>query len=87
MVEGAGVHRRIVPGPYRRSVPADFVSVDGSSSPPMSCLAVGATLVWSFGVSLADKIGDGKVWVTPVETVVRIPTGAMGHDALWFGGA
>ena len=28
------------------------------------------------------KIGDGKVWVTPVETVVRIRTGEMGDDAL-----
>jgi nitrogen regulatory protein P-II 1 len=29
-----------------------------------------------------DKIGDGKVWVTPVESIVRIRTGEMGHDAL-----
>jgi nitrogen regulatory protein P-II 1 len=29
-----------------------------------------------------DKIGDGKVWVTAVETVVRIRTGEMGPDAL-----
>jgi len=29
-----------------------------------------------------DKIGDGKVWVVPVEDVVRIRTGEMGHDAL-----
>jgi nitrogen regulatory protein P-II 1 len=28
------------------------------------------------------KIGDGKVWVTPVERVVRIRTGEMGEDAL-----
>jgi nitrogen regulatory protein P-II 1 len=28
------------------------------------------------------KIGDGKVWVTPVESVVRIRTGEMGADAL-----
>jgi len=28
------------------------------------------------------KIGDGKVWVTPVESVVRIRTGEMGDDAL-----
>jgi len=27
-------------------------------------------------------IGDGKVWVTSVETVVRVRTGEMGHDAL-----
>ena len=29
-----------------------------------------------------DKIGDGKVWVTPVEDVIRIRTGEMGHDAI-----
>jgi len=28
------------------------------------------------------KIGDGKVWVTPVDTVVRVRTGERGHDAL-----
>ncbi len=29
-----------------------------------------------------DKIGDGKVWVVPVESVVRIRTGEMGDDAM-----
>ncbi len=29
-----------------------------------------------------DKIGDGKVWVVPVEHVVRIRTGELGSDAL-----
>jgi nitrogen regulatory protein P-II 1 len=28
------------------------------------------------------KIGDGKVWVVPVETVVRVRTGERGRDAL-----
>src|SRR5687767_12195788 len=28
------------------------------------------------------KIGDGKIWVTAVEQVVRIRTGEMGPDAL-----
>jgi nitrogen regulatory protein P-II 1 len=28
------------------------------------------------------RIGDGKVWVTPVETVVRVRTGERGVDAL-----
>ncbi|GGR45124.1 P-II family nitrogen regulator [Streptomyces netropsis] len=28
------------------------------------------------------KIGDGKVWVVPVETVVRVRTGDRGPDAL-----
>jgi nitrogen regulatory protein P-II 1 len=29
-----------------------------------------------------DKIGDGKIWVTPVDHVVRIRTGETGPDAL-----
>ena len=29
-----------------------------------------------------DKIGDGKVWIVPVEGLIRIRTGEMGHDAL-----
>ncbi|MCF3105848.1 P-II family nitrogen regulator [Streptomyces roseoverticillatus] len=28
------------------------------------------------------KIGDGKVWVVPVETVVRVRTGERGPDAI-----
>jgi nitrogen regulatory protein P-II 1 len=29
-----------------------------------------------------DKIGDGKVWVVPIEQLGRIRTGEMGSDAL-----
>ena len=29
-----------------------------------------------------DSIGDGKVWVVPVEEVIRIRTGEKGTDAL-----
>ena len=28
------------------------------------------------------KIGDGKVWVTPIEEVIRVRTGERGVDAL-----
>lgn len=28
------------------------------------------------------RIGDGKVWVVPIESVVRVRTGERGHDAL-----
>ncbi|HVH21108.1 MAG TPA: P-II family nitrogen regulator [Pseudonocardia sp.] len=28
------------------------------------------------------KIGDGKVWVTPVESVIRVRTGERGADAV-----
>jgi nitrogen regulatory protein P-II 1 len=30
----------------------------------------------------SGSIGDGKLWVTPVETVIRIRTGERGSDAL-----
>ena len=29
-----------------------------------------------------DKIGDGKVWVTEVDRIIRIRTGEMGSDAI-----
>jgi nitrogen regulatory protein PII len=29
-----------------------------------------------------EKIGDGKIWVTPVDGVVRIRTGETGADAI-----
>ncbi|GAA4710548.1 P-II family nitrogen regulator [Pseudonocardia yuanmonensis] len=32
--------------------------------------------------SRTGKIGDGKVWVVPLETVVRVRTGERGPDAL-----
>ena len=33
-------------------------------------------------VARTGKIGDGKIWVSPVETLVRIRTGERDHDAL-----
>lgn len=32
--------------------------------------------------ALTGKIGDGKVWVTPVDEIVRVRTGEKGSDAL-----
>jgi nitrogen regulatory protein P-II 1 len=29
-----------------------------------------------------DKIGDGKIWITPVEAVIRIRTGERGAEAI-----
>jgi nitrogen regulatory protein P-II 1 len=34
------------------------------------------------GAAQTGKIGDGKVWVIPVETVVRVRTGERGSSAL-----
>ena len=34
------------------------------------------------GAARTGKIGDGKVWVTAVESVVRVRTGERGADAL-----
>lgn len=33
-------------------------------------------------VAKTGKIGDGKVWVVPIDSVVRIRTGEVGPDAL-----
>jgi nitrogen regulatory protein P-II 1 len=30
----------------------------------------------------SGSIGDGKIWVTPVEDAVRIRTGERGNDAI-----
>jgi nitrogen regulatory protein P-II 1 len=34
------------------------------------------------GAARTGKIGDGKVWVTPVEQIVRVRTGERGADAV-----
>jgi nitrogen regulatory protein P-II 1 len=34
------------------------------------------------GAARTDKIGDGKVWVTTVDTLARIRTGERGVDAV-----
>ena len=34
------------------------------------------------GAAQTGKIGDGKVWVSPVDTIVRVRTGERGTDAL-----
>jgi len=34
------------------------------------------------GAARTGKIGDGKIWVVPVDDVVRVRTGERGHDAL-----
>ena len=39
----------------------------------MSAIAEGAE---------TGKIGDGKIWITPVERLVRVRTGEEGHEAL-----
>jgi nitrogen regulatory protein P-II 1 len=34
------------------------------------------------GTASTGQIGDGKIWVTPVEAVIRIRTGEKGKDAI-----
>lgn len=34
------------------------------------------------GAAQTGKIGDGKIWVTPVEQIVRIRTGELDSDAI-----
>jgi nitrogen regulatory protein P-II 1 len=34
------------------------------------------------GTARTGQLGDGKIWVTPVDEVVRVRTGESGEDAL-----
>lgn len=34
------------------------------------------------GTARSGRIGDGKIWITPVEEVIRVRTGDSGEDAL-----
>jgi nitrogen regulatory protein P-II 1 len=43
---------------------------------------VDSVLTAMVGAARTGKIGDGKVWVTPVDTVVRVRTGERGRDAI-----
>jgi nitrogen regulatory protein P-II 1 len=44
--------------------------------------SVDAVVAGIIKAARSGKIGDGKVWVTPVETVIRVRTGDRGVDAL-----
>ena len=42
-----------------------------------------SAVVEAIGASAqSGKIGDGKIWTTPVDTLIRIRTGERDHDAL-----
>ncbi|MBW0019913.1 MAG: P-II family nitrogen regulator [Mycobacterium sp.] len=43
---------------------------------------VDAVIAAIIGAARTGKIGDGKVWVTPVTSVIRVRTGERGADAL-----
>jgi nitrogen regulatory protein P-II 1 len=44
--------------------------------------AVDTVVAAIVGAARTGKIGDGKVWVSPVETVIRVRTGERDADAL-----
>ena len=45
--------------------------------------ALAATAVEAIGMAAkTDKIGDGKIFVSPIDEVVRIRTGERGEDAI-----
>jgi len=44
--------------------------------------AVGGVVDAIAGAANTDKIGDGKVWVTSVDNLVRIRTGETGSAAI-----
>jgi nitrogen regulatory protein P-II 1 len=45
-------------------------------------LAVDGVTAAVVGAARTDKIGDGKIWVTAVERVIRIRTGELDGDAI-----
>ncbi|MEU6199252.1 P-II family nitrogen regulator [Streptomyces sp. NPDC047061] len=51
----------------------EVVVVDADAEPVIEAVVKAAQ---------TGKIGDGKVWAVPVETVVRVRTGERGPDAL-----
>ena len=53
---------------------------DGPGNPPLPPSLPQSNVADS--AAKTDKIGDGKVWVTDVESVIRIRTGERGADAL-----
>jgi nitrogen regulatory protein P-II 1 len=65
---GADYHVDLVPK-VRIEVVVDDVDVDGVVDAVVRAARTG-------------KIGDGKVWVTPVEAMVRVRTGERGAEAL-----
>jgi nitrogen regulatory protein P-II 1 len=54
-------------------VQVEVVVEDGEVQPVVDAILTSAR---------TGKIGDGKIWVFPVEQVVRIRTGEMGPDAI-----
>jgi nitrogen regulatory protein P-II 1 len=58
---------------YLPKVRLEIVCEDADVDPIVSAIADNAR---------TGKIGDGKFWVVPVETVGRIRTGELGSDAL-----
>jgi nitrogen regulatory protein P-II 1 len=44
--------------------------------------AVDSVIDTILAAARTGSIGDGKIWVTAVETLVRVRTGERGHDAL-----
>ena len=65
---GAEYHIDFVP-----KVRVDAVVADGDVDGVVEAIVRGAR---------TDKIGDGKVWVTPVEQLIRIRTGERDADAV-----
>jgi nitrogen regulatory protein P-II 1 len=51
----------------------EIVIDDGQSTPVVEAIR---------GAAQTGKIGDGKIWVTPVDLLVRIRTGEVGSDAI-----
>ena len=58
---------------YIPKVRLEILVDDGAAEKVVSAIA---------GSARTDEIGDGKIWVVPIESVLRIRTGEAGSDAL-----
>jgi len=47
-----------------------------------SCSAIHVFLPWLLSAARSDVIGDGKIFVQPLEQCIRIRTGETGQDAI-----
>jgi nitrogen regulatory protein P-II 1 len=58
---------------FTPKIKVEVLADDGSVSALVEAIAKAAR---------TDKIGDGKIWVTSVDSVIRIRTGETGPDAI-----
>ena len=49
---------------------------------PDAWIVIKSTIPVGYTAGLRERLGDGKIFLTPVEDAVKVRTGETGHDAL-----